>query len=160
MHHRVWSAPIPGPAAGSDWEWVPATGQVTRLLTLLGTLTTSATAANRVPVLQLKDQDGTVVWETAAVTAQAASLGWAYSASSTGGAAESGAAETAGVVSLTLPDMWAPAGWSWGTATQGLQTGDTWTGLIAVLEPGLDAYDVDRREAAIRQALKALEAGG
>lgn len=136
--------------------YLPAGGQATRLLTLAATLTTSATVTNRTPVLRLADQNGNMVWETAAATPQTATTSWAYSASATGGAAESGSAQTTGVVSLTLPDLWVPAGWSWSTATGGLQAGDQWSGLVAVIEAGDPEAEIERRLLLLERAVAAL----
>lgn len=156
MRHTTRSVVLPPPPAGSDLSYLPAGGQGTRLLALAAALTTSATVANRTPVLRLQDQDGNTVWQTAAATAQTATTAWTYSASSTGGAAESGSAQTAGVVSLAMPDLWVPAGWAWSTLTGGLQAADQWSGLVAVVETGVPEAEIERRILLLEQAVAAL----
>jgi hypothetical protein len=111
---------IPAPAAGADWTFVPSQTDRTLLLAIASTLTTSATAANRRPALELVDQSGLVYWSADAVFPQVASLAVTYSWARGAGAPPAAAEVTGQRIALPLP--WAR-----------LQPGDTIKSVTAAI---------------------------
>lgn len=127
--HRYVQGSVANPGAGHDLSDIPNYGDSYRLLTLRAVLTTSAVVANRYPHFQFVSPSGAVIHEIVPAAAQAASLAVTYDLVAANGALFDGSAVHDGVSSLSLPDLWVPAGTKVRTLTTAIDAGDTWTGV-------------------------------
>lgn len=127
--HRLRSGSIPPVAAGADFTFRPSGSEWSKVVALRATLTTSATVASRVPVFQILQQDGTVVFDRAATTAQAASTIDVYDLSQTLPSDANNGSAANGFSALVLPDFWLPSGWAIRSLTTAIQTTDQWSAL-------------------------------
>ena len=113
------------PAAGADWQTNP--NQASQLIAVTATLVTSATVANRLPALQLKDNAGHVLAQLPAQAVQAAGATiiyvWGQNQPYTVANGLSLAPVPAGIVMA--------ANWTVGTSTTALQVGDQWSAIVA-----------------------------
>jgi len=121
------SVTITNPAAGANWSITVPAGASWTLTSARATLATSATAANRIPDLQIKDGSGNIVLDALAGVAQTATLTdvWSWSV----GAVTStvlGATNSVG-----LPGGFdLNAGWQIVQVTANLQAGDQWSSIV------------------------------
>lgn len=137
MHsRRIVPTTIDQVAVGTDISITPNFGDKHKLLALRAEFVTSATAANRIPHLQLVDPNGNVFYETVAGTAQAATKTVFYSWVNDGGAVYQGSTLVDNVASMALPDFWVPAQFTWETVTTALDAGDQWSNITAMYEVG------------------------
>ena len=124
---RYIQGSVGNPAAGADLAEIPNYGDTFRLLTLHAKFVTSAVVANRYPHFQFVSPSGAVLHEAVGQTAQAASITTYYDLCGGGGAANEGSAVADNVASLTLPEMWWPAGTKVVTLTTAIDVGDQWS---------------------------------
>lgn len=119
------------PAAGADFSFVAGVTQRLRVQAFTATLTTSATVANRIPRLQLKDQAGRLVSQSPPNVVQAAGTSVVYSA-------QPGQITTTtdtATNTWSLPSTPTITGLTLATSTPGIQTGDQWIlGVLTVEE--------------------------
>lgn len=114
-----------GPAAGAEVSFTVPNGIVWRVVALTAKLTASSTTANRFVGFSVSQQDSTVVYQyhsTSALTASetlTVTFSEDISTLTTVG--------TTDVLLLPKPSVWFPPGWSFGTSTGNLQTGDQWS---------------------------------
>lgn len=148
---------VPQPAAGAGWAVTVPGGRQWRVQGGAALLTTDATAANRLPVVQLSDQTS-VWWDVApdasvpASTAQRFSLG--------AGVAQGGANVAGFPIVLPLPDMFLPAGTRLAVTTTAEDVNDQWSAVALMVEESyLDDQELTilhlEVEAAERAALRA-----
>ena len=132
MRPTLRYAPIAIPAAGSDWKFTPSPTARVNVRSIIGTLTTSATVANRVPALQIVARDGQVIFDTASSSAQAASLAnvWQWDAGMSGASFSGAYSWSSVVVTNAMPDLWIPPGFIVKVVTRLLDTTDAWTSLF------------------------------
>jgi hypothetical protein len=128
MHRPVWTT-LPAVPVGTDFADVPNFGDSHKLLSINATLVTSATVVNRFPHLQLVDRNGNVFYDIAAGTAQAASQTVHYQFTADGVSAPQGTVLVDNLVSMPLPNFWAPPQFKWQAATTALQVGDQWSAI-------------------------------
>lgn len=114
------------PAAGADWSNAPGAGKA--CLSIVATLTTSATVANRVPQLVIKS-GANIIAASPPAPAQAAGAAVQYEWSQV--AFLSGA--TGALVMMPMPLIPLGAGWTIGTSTAALQAGDQWSAINLIL---------------------------
>lgn len=121
------------PAAGADWTDKVISGANVRIVGITATLTTAVAVATRIPALQLKMRDGSLVAVLNTDTGgQAASLAhtwsWVIGAS---------APQTFGTFHVSpLPDVVLPDGATVGTVTTAIQAADQWSAIVV-------SYDTD-----------------
>lgn len=131
---RVLDLPNPGP--GVEWALpVPSQGAV-RIRSILATLTTSATVANRVPGLVLKDPDRVAFASSANVAVPATTVQTVVAMPGTG---SGGLVGPGGVLLMPLLDMIVPVGWTLSSNTGNIIGGDTYTNVRLVVEE-FDTY--------------------
>lgn len=129
-------APILNPAAGADWSFTPSTEAPTRVISVLGKLTTSATAQTRVPAIQIKDLSGNVIYYSAPSVSQIASLDdyWQYVSAEIGASVAGLWDASDSINTVMMPKMWLPPGFSINAKTYLLDTTDQWNALYAIYE--------------------------
>ena len=131
---------IPTPAAGADWSVSPSSTDAVRIVGITGKLVTSATAGTRVPALQIKSQDGEIVYQAASNVGQAASLTdywtWDPNYGSSGYAGLYGA--TVSINLNPMPELWLPYQWKVQTLTYNIAAGDQWSALFVMYEDPFD----------------------
>ena len=119
----VVSAPA-NPAVGADWVTNPPS--LRQIVSVAATLTTSVTAANRLPNLQIKDNAGHTLVSLPASSVQAASLVeqyvWGVNLPFASG-------NNLNLVPIPTGIVLAPT-WSLGTSTTLLQAGDQWSAIV------------------------------
>jgi hypothetical protein len=120
---------VPAPAAGAQWQRVTDGRYFERVLAITFILTTSAAVANRFPVVQLVDHAGSVVTTVPAGGTVVASSTLNVNLAVGAPAYSFGAA---GGTYGFLPDLLVPPGWSWQSATAGMDAGDAYS-LVSVL---------------------------
>ena len=122
--------PLPSPAAGAQWSRTVPGPFTERLVTVTWLLTTDAVVANRFPQIQLADAQGRIVVITnAAGTVLAGSTvrpSLHVKCSNIPG-------NPSGVAPGWLPDVLAPAGWTWSSVTSGMDAGDTITAVMLTM---------------------------
>jgi hypothetical protein len=140
-----WRITVAAPSPGNDWSYKVPTGLWVRLLSGSATLTTSSTAAHRYPGTLVVDAQGVEVGEleSSAVAANTTqrlvytiSFNWQVG----------GAAEVSPVtLFLSLPYFVLPPGYTLGSITPNLQSGDRYSPVELLLErwtsrPYFDAW--------------------
>jgi hypothetical protein len=129
---------VPQPAAGADWSLIVPAGSVYELVSVYGSLTTSAVVADRGARLQLGDGHATYL-DLAPQAVQAASLTnrYAWAAGMSTFSADSGQV-------MGLPRLYLEPGWTLGSATDGIDVADQWSTVYAlVLETVVRGGPVD-----------------
>lgn len=126
--HRFVESSIAQPAAGADFATIISNSDRFSLLTLRATLTSAVTVANRSVHFQVVNPSGQIVHEIV-VPPVAASAAVTFSA--VAGTGFYNTAETVydGVLSLPLPNVWWPDGYTVRSKTTNLQAGDQWSNL-------------------------------
>jgi hypothetical protein len=145
---------VASPAAGSDWSVAVDQGRCWIPLTIRAQLVSSATVANRVPVLQYGDGTTTVVG-VPSQNSQAASLtnrhGWARGA----GNGPVGAGLLDFLASLPFHALF--GGLVIQTVTTNLQVGDQWS-AIALLVAQFEERQLGERAQALEQYVEGAKA--
>jgi hypothetical protein len=128
-------------------------GELHAPLTVFARLQTSAAAANRFVVLEVRDQDGAVIAQLPSAAVVPASTTAFYSAFRSAAPAS---LAVSGLHSLALPPLYLPVGYSLVLVVQNAQTGDTLDQLSAIIEvvdvsplglkTGRVAFPVERTE--------------
>lgn len=144
------SVSLPAPAAGSDWTFTPSGSDRVRLQSITAKLTSSATAGNRMPALQVTDETGNLISHDAPSAYQVASQAAVYNWRATWMA--SGVAANSLRYLLGCPGFWLPATVTIGTSTSGLLAGDQWSGIYLLFLVA-DAIGAEELEAEILQAI-------
>ena len=122
--------PQANPSAGADWTVAVPARTYWRLKAAYSELTTSATVANRVVGIRVKDAAGKVVFFVKASAAQAASLTQRYSA---GTDLPSAVADVTTL--LPLPqDLVMREGWTVESVTTLIQAGDQFANVTLAVE--------------------------
>jgi hypothetical protein len=126
------SVTITTPAAGANWSITVPAGASWTLTSVRATLATSATVANRIPDLQIKDASGNIVMDALAGVAQTATLTDTWSWSS--GGVTSTVLGASNSVALPWSFRLNP-GWVVQQVTAGLQAADQWSAIaLSVME--------------------------
>lgn len=110
------------PAAGAEASYTVPDGQLLNLKSFRVALVTSATVANRTPLLVVQDTASTVVWEVTTAITQAASITNTYTFVSGLGFTQAAVANNR--LMIGIPDLWLPAGWKVTTSTLSIQGTD------------------------------------
>lgn len=121
----------PNPAAGADWSHKVDGRYLERLVAVTYTLTTDAVVGSRYPKVVLTDNNGKQVIVSPVYNGLAASSSILVSAWINAGAL---AQITANGAFTTLPDVLAPGDWVWSSETDGLDPGDTITGITMLVQ--------------------------
>lgn len=123
-------APVPNPAAGTDWTFEPSNGTLIRLAAVRALLTTSSHVANRAPELRLLTANGDIMLgigsATLAVASGAISYNWARGLDTNSGGS--------GASSAPLPDMWLGPAATIKVVTVNLDPGDQWSAIVITYE--------------------------
>jgi len=119
------------PAAGANWSQLQNNNVTWRLLSVTFTLVTSAAAANRVPLLRVRDGAGDLVWAGAPLAVQVASLTRTYIASAIG--ADMGSAATLRSIPLP-PDLLVRQGHTLDVNTVALDALDQYSAVVISVE--------------------------
>lgn len=154
MRRPVRSEQFGNPAAGAGFSIVLATNQAAKLRSLMFTLTTDITVANRQVAVSLADQNGLVVFQTFASAVQAASAVVTYEVSDN--FAVPGA--VGGLQYMGWPDIWLPPNWSVVVAAALEDTGDQFSQIAYAAEWGWTAWEKDELRAEFAQAAQAMMA--
>lgn len=118
---------VTNPAAGADFSFTLPSNRA--ILSIAATLTTSATAGNRTPSVQLKDSGGHVLFTLSSAVVQAASTTDVYQwvPSAVNQAATS-------PFMLAFPSgMVVPSGGTIASVTSGILAGDQWSAIVIEL---------------------------
>ena len=118
---------VPAPAAGSDWSFTLGGAHVRRLISVTGTLASSAAVANRAPGLEIAAPEGTVITveQPAVITAGLSTIVcWGEGVSGDAASLVNGRL-TAGIGSYVLPP-----GYIVRTATGAIDAGDQWSNVL------------------------------
>lgn len=128
-----WQQPIyvPNPGAGAQWKHTVDGRYFERVVAVSFSFATSAVVANRFPTVQLTDTNGVTITSVLAGNSVAANsfLG-VFLALDGPSYASGGSGSTFGF----LPDLLIPPGWSWGSATFGMDPGDAFTGVTLLVQ--------------------------
>lgn len=126
--HTFVEVPVAQPAAGADFATIVSGTDKTQLLTLRATLTAAVAVANRSAHFQILNPSGQIVHEI--VTPPVAASG-VVTFSGVAGTGFYNTAETVydGVLSIPLPNIWWPDGYTVRSKTTNLQAGDQWSGI-------------------------------
>jgi hypothetical protein len=127
---RLETRQLPAPAAGSDWSAMLSGTDRVRIHAITAQLVTSATVANRVAGLIMKDQNGLTWWQADLESDQAASLTVGYSWAHGSGITAVPAAANGALLSAGLPRTWLEPGDTVGSVTAALQAGDQWSNIV------------------------------
>jgi hypothetical protein len=120
------AVPVGNPAAGADWSVAFAFNARTWIHAVTATLTTSATAANRIPTFYIQDSSGNLVWKLGATAAQIASKTAVYNL----GEAATCSTDANGNVVVTLPsEALILNGGTIGSVTTNIQAADQWSAI-------------------------------
>lgn len=146
------SVPVANPAAGAAATYVVGGSWRERIECAVFTLTTDAVAGNRTAAVLILDPDGNTVYCGSTGGTQAASGTRQYGASAAG---VSSATSSVRQFSIPLPAMWLDPGWQVQFIAQGIDPGDTITGVRlaiarvenveSMFEPGFPAGDYIER---------------
>lgn len=117
---------VGAPAAGADWSLYFSAFCYTQFLSASATLTTSSTAATRIPVIQLLAASGAIMWGLGPATGQAASTTVRYSIGA-GGALGTDAAGNAFIAFPYYAMIEGNGGVK--SVTTNLQSGDQWSAI-------------------------------
>lgn len=115
---------VANPAAGAEWTF--AFTSTKALIAVTAVLATSATVANRQPILQITDNGGHVIAQTVGASPQTAGQTWTYSFFP--GATQTGA--NGRLLAPIPPNIVVATNWSIQTVGSGLQAGDQWSGIV------------------------------
>ena len=119
------------PAAGADFKvTIPDTGQLWYIVALHAQIVTSATVANRVLNVNVKDHDGNIVYEFGSSTNVTASLTIPITYSSLFASAV-GDITAAKRFGLPIPEGPYLPGWTINSVTTAIDTGDQYSALKA-----------------------------
>jgi hypothetical protein len=124
----VWR--LAQPAAGADWTFIPSGSDRTRILSITGELTTSATVASRAVGLQLATENDLVYWGMQYAAAQAASLAATYSWAHSGNYVAPAAVAAGSVLSAAFPKEWLEPGDVVSSQTAAISAADQWSNLV------------------------------
>ena len=132
------------PAAGADFKvTIPDVGGIWRIVALHAQIVTSATVANRVLNVNVKDHDGNIVYEFGATTVVTASLTIPITYSSLFASAV-GDITAAKRFGLPIPEGPYLPGWTINSVTTAIDTTDQYSALRAWFiadQPLHDRYD-------------------
>lgn len=119
------------PVAGNDWSYKVPGGFYERLIACKFSFNTSAAVASRYIEVHLADSNGALVTAVPAGWAIPASSGVTTFLSNNGPAYD---LTSSGDGFGFLPDIMAPAGWSWKSLTVDLDGGDIFSGIVLLLQ--------------------------
>ena len=122
------------PAAGDDASTVLSQSSWTRLLSYAAVLTTSATVADRVPVLRATIADGGTVWAVPSGASVTASLTTTVCWTARGRGDGLQTAIYGDHLYLPCPDLWIPPGAKVATATAAIDAADQWSAIVVSYE--------------------------
>lgn len=126
--HTQLTTPVASPAAGADWSYQLSNSERVQLLSIVASLTTSATAGSRDVVLQAVDVNGQTLSLDASETFEAISSTVRYSWRP--GNNQYGLSAAGTIYSASCPSFWLPPGARVSTATSGLSVTDQWSGIF------------------------------
>jgi hypothetical protein len=118
----------PRPAAGADISFTVPNGVMWDVVSVIGTLTASAAAANRLVGWIVKNQEGTTVYQYNMTAALTAGLNATFCYSENTSSVPSAIATTNHLL-MPQPVPWIPAGWTFGTNTTNIDVGDQWSAV-------------------------------
>jgi len=130
---------LANPAAGADWTFVVPSDRIWVPQLLKARLTTAVAAANRAPLLEVRDAAATLVTilepksadSVGAVQPASRIFDWSW-ARLLGGAAVLNTGD--GVSTQALPDLVLPPGFQLGMRTIVLQAADQWSAIIMLVQ--------------------------
>ena len=128
-----WQEPLylPDPVAGAEWSHVVDGRYFERLLAAQYMFTADAAVATRYAVLGLYDVAGRQVLTVPAAGGVVAATAVTANLMTGIGVLSSG---TIGNTWGVLPDLLVPPGWSWRSATSGIDAGDQYSGITLVVQ--------------------------
>lgn len=129
--HNTQIRTVANPGAGNELVVPVPSGEDWRFLALRATFTASAAVANRTPGIVFDDQTGVGIEITSAFQITA---GLQFRVCWVGDLANSFTSGTAGVLSLTAPQVVLPTAWRIRTLTPGLDVGDAWSAITVFFE--------------------------
>ena len=127
---RMRSIAISNPAAGVDWTQTVPAGVTWILRAACGTLTTSASVANRQVSLVVTDATPNILLDSPAGSLEAASLGDSFSWFNGAAAVIEGAEVIGGLPT----EFRCPAGWIIKSTTTNIQAADQWSAVSLTVE--------------------------
>lgn len=129
----IVSQVLANPAAGADWVATVPAGQEWRVVAVFFNFQTSSAVANRAPRLVVKDSAGNTLYETQQNATQAASNSVQYAFAQ--GIAANAVAANNGPAQCGIPThMTLAEGFTIGSATLSIQTGDQYSSIALLLE--------------------------
>jgi hypothetical protein len=134
--------PLDDPAAGADWSYTPQGGRWEQVELVHARLVTSAQAANRVPVLTLKDQAGRVLYEQPVLVNQTATLTQDYSFARE---LHTTLALLSAKTAIPMPRFILRPQWTLSVVTAALDVADQWSRVALVVTRFSDAEPAGRR---------------
>lgn len=133
---EVRSVQLAQPAAGAEWLATVPAGAVWKVRSVHFQLVTSSTVASRQPILQVSDDKGNDLLRSISSGTQAASNTFDYTfAPAIAAVGSNGSSYQANIPQ----DLILAPGWTIGTASLNLQTGDVYQ-LISLLVESADAF--------------------
>jgi hypothetical protein len=132
-HGRGFTAPVSvaTPAAGADISYTVTGSYWIRLAALSLLFTTSSTAANRVPVLEILDESATILAAIPPAAAQTATKAYTYTYLPNVGTVSS---VENNVALAPLPNFFLRPGYKIVTSTGAIDTGDQYSAIRMVAE--------------------------
>ena len=158
MGHRIVTESVPNPAAGADWSFTASATDKCLLLAVTAKLTTSATAANRRPALELEDQNDLTYWTGDAGFPQVASLTVVYSWARGASIPPPTAVADAERIALPLPWLRLQPNDTVESATAAIDAGDQWSAIAYRAVVG-DWWEDEQELAYLAQAFAIGAAG-
>lgn len=122
-----FAVPISKLAAGTDFTFTVPVGINWNIVSVIATFTASAAAANRIINLQVKDQNGTLVYSYPMPTltaSQSQTLLLSEDVVSVPGSFTNG-----GTSLVPIPSTWLPSSWTLGVSTTNKDAADAWTAI-------------------------------
>lgn len=118
------------PAAGADFQFIPAGMERVKLLSLTAILTTSAVVAARQPSLRFQTRALDTYWAADTVNPQPASTAVRYSWAYGTGLSIPTTVVTSGKIGAPLPHLWLDADDLVASTTVAIDVGDQWTQIV------------------------------
>lgn len=130
MHTRPVTQALASPAAGADIAFIPTGTDQCIVMTLTARLTTSATVADRLPALVMKDQNLVTYVLADFGQPQTAGLAVTYTWARDFGLSVTASPVAGQAMSGRLPDAWLQPQDTIGTQTHGLDPADQWDQVV------------------------------
>ena len=128
-----WQEPVyvPNPAAGADWSHTVDGRYWQRMVAVTFSFNASAVVANRLIVMELVDTNGVTIIEVECGGLVVAGSFLSVNLTADGPAYDVGAA---GHSYGYIPGFLVPPGWTWKTNTAGIDVGDTFDGIVLLVQ--------------------------